>query len=189
MAWYNILDISVSKRIGVGKEPRKSHHLPSAWKQIFNSWTGFFFLSIFKPYNTYLFLIIVVKIIKQWESFFDVVLSCKGRNHKWFRERTLEFEKSTPFIFYFRRQSVSCGDMQSYGKEEIGVIHLIFYTDSAFSVILLKQTLKKFRPGETHRGQPDPRRACCIPLHWRDWIAALGVRCQTPSVIKIQLLS
>lgn len=49
---------------------------------------------------------------------------------------------------------MSCGDMQSYGKEEIGVIHLIFYTDSAFSVILLKQTLKKFKPTEVSLTPP-----------------------------------
>ena len=84
------------------------------------------------------------QIIKQWESFFffffNMALSRIRRTHKWFRGRILEFEKSTCFI---RRHSASCGDMQSHGKESAGVIHLIFYTDSTFSVILLKQTLKE----------------------------------------------
>ena len=118
--------------------------------------------------------------------FFNMALSCIRRTHKWFRGRILEFEKSTYFI---RRHRASCGDMQSHGKEPTGVIHLIFYTDSTFSVILLKQTLKEMLTCETHGSawpHSGPPKACCISLHWRDRIAALGDRCQTPSLFKIQ---
>lgn len=70
------------------------------------------------------FLIIAIKIIKQWGSFFDLALP--GKDSQVTQRRGLGFENTIPFMSYIRRLKASHSDIQSCGREGAGIINLLY---------------------------------------------------------------